>query len=296
MSRTYSTEGITLKASNLGESDRILTVLTPELGLLRAIAPGSRKYRNSLTGRSGLFVINRLLIAPGKSLDRITQADTSYTFPSLSRSLGRLTAAQYLAEVVLCQAVENQAQPDLYNLLRAHLERLEQAAPDTLLAHLCQALFHLLALEGVAPQVHRCCLSQAALVPPLADPRWRACFSCDRGGLISPAAIATVPASNGDRPQSSPPGSPPPITLSALEVALLQQLNQPQLPDLGELLSQTIQAMSPQDPAAGMPYRSPWPRIEQALRQYIQYHFDRSIRSAALIDSTFGSSPAIAAP
>ena len=30
-----------------------------------------------------------------------------------------------------------------------------------------------------------------------------------------------------------------------------------------------------------------WLSIEKILRQYVEYHFDRSIRSAALIDSYF---------
>ncbi|XGB43117.1 MAG: recombination protein O N-terminal domain-containing protein [Nodosilinea sp. LVE1205-7] len=39
MSQTYQVTGINLKAMPLGESDRLLTILTPELGLVRAVAP-----------------------------------------------------------------------------------------------------------------------------------------------------------------------------------------------------------------------------------------------------------------
>lgn len=50
MSRTYNATGINLKALPLGETDRILTILTPDSGLIRAVAPGSRKHQSRLGG------------------------------------------------------------------------------------------------------------------------------------------------------------------------------------------------------------------------------------------------------
>ncbi|MGA1474249.1 MAG: DNA repair protein RecO, partial [Prochlorothrix sp.] len=101
MGRSYKVTGINLKAAPLGEQDRLLTILTPERGLLRVVAGGARKAKSSLAGRSNLFVVNQLVIAPGRSLDRITQAETIESFPRFSQDLTRLTAAQYLAEVAL---------------------------------------------------------------------------------------------------------------------------------------------------------------------------------------------------
>ena len=69
MSRTYKVTGINLKGMPLGEADRLLTILTQELGLIRVVAPGARKQNSKLGGRSGLFVVNELLIAKGRSLD-----------------------------------------------------------------------------------------------------------------------------------------------------------------------------------------------------------------------------------
>jgi DNA repair protein RecO (recombination protein O) len=51
MSRTYKATGINLKTQVLGESDKIVTILTPEFGLIRAVAPGARKHNSSLGGR-----------------------------------------------------------------------------------------------------------------------------------------------------------------------------------------------------------------------------------------------------
>jgi DNA repair protein RecO (recombination protein O) len=52
MSRTYQTTGINLKSSPIGEADRLVTILTSDYGLIRVIAPGARKPKSSLGGRS----------------------------------------------------------------------------------------------------------------------------------------------------------------------------------------------------------------------------------------------------
>ncbi|MEY2856128.1 MAG: hypothetical protein RLZZ74_437, partial [Cyanobacteriota bacterium] len=44
MNQKYKATGIVLKGSSLKENDRLVTVLTPEYGLIRAVAPGAKKY------------------------------------------------------------------------------------------------------------------------------------------------------------------------------------------------------------------------------------------------------------
>ena len=63
--RTYRATGINLKAIPLGEADRIVTILTPERGLVRAVAAGARKQKSQLGGRTELFVVNELVLAEG---------------------------------------------------------------------------------------------------------------------------------------------------------------------------------------------------------------------------------------
>ncbi len=297
MSRSYKVTGINLKSMPLGESDRLLTILTREFGLIRAVAPGSRKHLSKLGGRSGLFVVNELVIASGRSLDKITQAETLESYPGLSQDLGKLAASQYLAEIVLAQALSEQPQEELFCLLNEHLSRLERL-PNTktslVLAHLTHAVFHLLALAGITPQVQVCCLTQRPLTPDFTDPDYRVGFSVPAGGTVSLQALRRTPPLSSLTPskgsivaeakgtgyqtivhrQETPVLS---TRLNATELALLQQLAQPDLPSLDVgVANQTFC-----DPS--------WLSIEQILRQYAQYHFGRPIRSATLIDSYFAS-------
>ncbi|MGB7247810.1 MAG: DNA repair protein RecO [Phormidesmis sp.] len=190
--RSYKATGINLKAIAMGESDRLVTVLTKEKGLIRAIAPGARKHKSRLAGRSGLFVVNELLFAKGKSIDKLVQAETLQSFPGLSSNLAKLTASQYLAEIVLYQALSGQPQSELYYLLIEHLTRIETASQSNLLPCLAQATFHLLALAGVAPEVFRCCLSRSPLTIDLSNPNWRVGFSVSSGGAIAASEIAAL--------------------------------------------------------------------------------------------------------
>jgi len=60
----------------MGEADKMLTILTKERGLVRAIAPGARKHKSRLSGRSAQFVVNDALFIQGKSIDKFVQAET----------------------------------------------------------------------------------------------------------------------------------------------------------------------------------------------------------------------------
>ena len=55
-SRLYKTEAIVLRGLDLGEADRVLTVLTPHLGKLRVIAKGVRRIE-ALTGTAAQAAI-----------------------------------------------------------------------------------------------------------------------------------------------------------------------------------------------------------------------------------------------
>ena len=284
MNRTYKATGINLKSAPIGESDRVLTVLTREFGLIRAVAPGVRKQRSSIGGRSELFVVNELLIAKGRSLDKITQASTVESYPGLSRNLGKLCAAQYLAELAIASALSDEPQEELFLLLGEHLSRLERLSDRTeiqsaalLIAHLDQGIFHLLALAGLAPQVQVCCATRHPLNPNFSDPKWQTGFSIPSGGTFSLSELANLEAelssqtsslyrSASRSPQTSNSKHLTNFHINAKELAALQQLGSAELEE-------------------GIADRTAWVSVENILRQYAQYHLGCTIRSGSSIDT-----------
>ncbi|OBQ08256.1 MAG: DNA repair protein RecO [Anabaena sp. LE011-02] len=293
MSKTYKATGINLKAQPLGESDKIVTILTQEFGLIRAVATGARKQNSSLGGRMGMFVINELLISQGRNLDRITQAETIKTYPGLSKDLGKLAASQYLAEIVLCQALSELPQTELYELFNEHLQRLNDI-PKTeikcVVANLVQGVFQLLALAGLTPQVESCCLTQRLLTPDWTNPHWQVGFSIPSGGIICLDAWKSLRKEieqgkweNGEIAQSCASNPSYETVFHQQELPIIsRRLNGKQLVMLQHLSETEIMKI---DAASD----SGWLAVEQILRQYVQYHLGQPIRSATLIDSYFAT-------
>jgi DNA repair protein RecO (recombination protein O) len=303
MTKTYKATGINIKAQALGESDKIVTILTQEFGLIRAVATGARKQNSSLGGRMGMFVVNELLISQGRNLDRITQAETIKTYSGLSKDLGKLAASQYLAEIVLCQALSEQPQTELYELFNEHLQRLDDI-PKTeikcIIAHLAQGVFQLLNLAGLTPQVEACCLTQRLLTPDWTNPQWQVGFSIPSGGIICLDAWKSLRkeieqgkwenGEMGETTQTSVPNPQSSASNPSYETVFHQQelpiisrrLNGKQLVMLQHLSETEIMKI---DAASD----SGWLAVEQILRQYVQYHLGQPIRSATLIDSYFAA-------
>jgi DNA repair protein RecO (recombination protein O) len=273
--KEYRATGINLKGMPLGENDRLLTILTKEHGLIRAVAAGARKHRSAMAGRSGLFVVNDLQISVGRNMDRIKNAEVLQSFVGLGKTLAKLTAAQYLSELALMQALSAQPQEELFLVLVEHLNRIQDAENQNVLAHLNHGTYHLLAIAGFAPQVHSCCISQSPVIANREQQKWKAGFSIVGGGVIN-LEITDHPNDgnpNDDGAESSMSEAMHNRIshyLTAAELLAMQELAQT---DLADNILETN--------------TTDWLAVERLLRAYAQYHFDRPIQSSALIDNCF---------
>jgi len=119
--RLYRTEAIVLRRSNFGEADRLLTLYTPEWGKLRVIAKGVRKPTSRKSGHLELFTHSRLLVAKGRNLDIVTQAETLHSFRPLREDLLRTGWAYYAAELLDRFVEEGIEDRPLFNLFLATL-------------------------------------------------------------------------------------------------------------------------------------------------------------------------------
>ena len=144
--------------------------------------------------------------------------------------------------------------------------------------------FHILALAGVAPELHYCCLSREPIKPQLGQD-WRVGFSTQAGGVITLEQLEQLKNNRGTASHDTRRHRHNSwiTTISAPELALLQQLGQAEL-----VFTQDSSLPSIKGDSAAPHYL--WCRVERLLRNYAQFHFERSIRSAALLDSCFASS------
>jgi DNA repair protein RecO (recombination protein O) len=150
----YRTEAIILRRTDFGEADRLLTAFTPDKGKLKLIAKGARKPTTRKSGHVELFSYGRFMVAVGRQLDIITQAETLEPFLPLREDLMRTTYAYYVAELADAFTAERDENRPLFSLLKDTLGWLCTAESLPLVARYYE--LHLLSLAGYQPQLYVC--------------------------------------------------------------------------------------------------------------------------------------------
>lgn len=151
----YRDEGIVLRTQKLGETDRIITLLTREHGLIRAVAKGVRRTSSRFGGRLEPFCIVELQCYEGRTLDTITQAESVAMYgPAISADIDKYFAANTMVETAERLATHD-APGSQYHLLYGALRSLAQdRAPRELVRD--GYLLRALGLAGWAPGLDRC--------------------------------------------------------------------------------------------------------------------------------------------
>ncbi len=176
---TYTLNAVNIGSFPIGESDKILTVFSAERGIVRVVAKGARKPGAKIAGKADVLDVNKLLVATGKSLDIITQAESIESFPTLRQNLARMTYCLYYAELTgnFGQGLSEEYQAFFDYLVNSIREQTEATKNPTLL---CLSFeFSLLNMLGLYPELAICVMCQT----PLTD-RNLSVFHYELGGIV----------------------------------------------------------------------------------------------------------------
>jgi DNA repair protein RecO (recombination protein O) len=174
--RIYRCDAIVLRRMDLGETDRILTLLSDRFGKIRVIGKGIRRPTSRLGPHLELFSTTRLMLSRGRDLDVITAAETLDLHVGLRSDLDALGVASHCAELVdrfLADRDENRA---VYRLMNTALERLDAGAAPPRVARWFEVA--LLGEMGFRPELFNCVVCD---VPVAAEPNR---FSVRLGGIL----------------------------------------------------------------------------------------------------------------
>lgn len=174
--RIYRCDAIVLRRMDLGETDRILTLLTDRFGKMRVIAKGVRRPIARLGPHLELFATTRLMLVRGRELDVITGAETVELHGGLRSDLNGLGVASHCAELVdrfLADGDENRL---VYRLLGTALAYLDAGSSPERIARWFELA--LLAEMGVRPELFECVVCRG---PVTAGSNH---FSTARGGVL----------------------------------------------------------------------------------------------------------------
>jgi DNA repair protein RecO (recombination protein O) len=176
--RSYPTEGIILKQTKLGESDKIVTIYSPEFGKLRAVAKGACRPKSKLGGNVEPLTHSLMLLAKGRNLDIIIQSQTINGFLALKSDLWRMACGLYILELVDSFTIESGENAPLFDLMLDVLNQLSEMDRNEAILRYFE--LHLLHHLGYRPQLRRCVNCDSPLKPVVNF------FSPSNGGVLCP--------------------------------------------------------------------------------------------------------------
>lgn len=187
--RVYRTEAIVLGRFDLGEADRVFTLLSNDRGKIRAIAKGARRPASKLANGLDYFTRCRLILSRGRDLDVITSVEPIDRRASFGAHVTAFSHACHLAEVTSKLTPDEQPVPDIYRLLSAALTELESTTNPWLLARWYEMA--LLALTGYRLDLYHCaaCGNDLGPEPNMLSARYSGllcptCWSLDPPGIV----------------------------------------------------------------------------------------------------------------
>ena len=242
---TYQADAVVLRRLDYGEADRILTLLTREHGKLSAIAKGSRRSKARLTSSLDLFARSTMMLAKGRNLDVVAQAQRRGDVRHIAGDLHRTAYACMVAEVADKVLEERHPVDDVFDLIVATIERLNTVDRSPR-ADSAWFVMRILDLLGYQPQLFDCAGCGEAL------PEAAGWFSPLLGGVLCRRCGAHDQA-----------GSP--VSVNGLKVLRLMAAGDGTLYDRLKLTPQLLH------------------EIEDALEAQLEYHLDRRLKSLEFI-------------
>jgi DNA repair protein RecO (recombination protein O) len=183
--RSFRVEAVVLRHMDWGEADRLLWLFTRELGKVRVVAKGVRKLHSRKAGHLEPFTRVVILLARGREMMIVTQAEAVDTFPLLRNDLLRMGYASYVVELLDRFTYEEGQNIPMYRLLADTLLRLCTETDSSLVIRYYEV--RLLDLLGFRPQLVHCVQCGNEIQP---EDQY---FSAAQGGILCPSCGKNAP-------------------------------------------------------------------------------------------------------
>jgi len=179
--------GAVLRTTDTKEADKILTVLSPQLGKIPVIARGARRKNSRLAAACQLLAYDELTVYKRGGWYMLDEASTLELFPGVRRDIVRLSLASWFAELTEAVCPEEAPAPELASLLLNGLYALCYLDKDPALVKTAFQ-WRLMALAGFQPFVDGCavCGAEEPAAPMLDVVHGVVrCGGCKSGGGLS---------------------------------------------------------------------------------------------------------------
>jgi len=184
-SHLYHDTAVVLRTYKLGEADRIVVLLTEGHGKVRAVAKGVRKTKSKFGARLEPMSHVKVLMAEGRELDIVSQADSVETLAPMLADLDHLTAGIAVLEAADQMTLDREPVPHLYRMVVGALRTIAERNGPLVVPSF---YWKVLAAEGVRPELDVCvrCGDEGPM----------AAFDMDHGGVLCRACRTGAPLSD----------------------------------------------------------------------------------------------------
>lgn len=191
------TNGIIISESNMGDFDKMLTMLTPGLGKISCVAKGARRPKSSLLAGTQFLCFGEYIMYKGSEHYSINSCETIEMFYNVRIDLDKLENAVNVTKIIQDVTDENE---NCYKILQLYLNTLYMISETEKNPDFIISIFKLklLCYLGFKPRIEACtnCQSKENLCYfSIKDNglKCKACARSDKGAIeISPSTFLAI--------------------------------------------------------------------------------------------------------
>lgn len=193
--KLISSPGLVIRETYTGESDRIVTVLTRDAGVVRAFAKGARRPKSKLCAGTAFLTYSDFVICEGQETNRVNEASVLNVFPGIRSDIDTLATAEFFCELTAELAPQNGNAEDYLRLILNSLWFLSGAKirPYALKPFF---QFRILSMSGYMPDIVACRKCGAYETETMRFDVGRKCIYCENcqgdGDAVPLSVITSV--------------------------------------------------------------------------------------------------------
>ena len=153
--KNIKVNGIVIAENNMGDFDKMLTILTPNLGKIGCSAKGSRRPKSLLLSGTQFLCFGEYMLFKGSDHYTMNSCETIELFYNIRTDLDKLTYASYITKIINDVTTENQ---NSFNTLKLFLNTLYMISETDKDLDFITSVFKLRMLKilGFAPNIREC--------------------------------------------------------------------------------------------------------------------------------------------
>lgn len=147
-------EGIVLRTVDYGETHKIVTVYTHELGKVALMARGAKKPKSRFASACQPFVQAVFIFQHTRGIGSLNSADIVESYRYIRSDLMKTAYASYCAELLDKLTEDREPNAPLYDLLHNVFQHMNEDGDPEILVRLFET--KMLYVTGTAPVLHAC--------------------------------------------------------------------------------------------------------------------------------------------